>query len=303
MMTMSSKRSEPRALIPTEVVSREQSAILAPQNRLSGATEQAMQVVDTALATFDPDEAWHKIQNYRSFIDRLREYALGKTEPRHWTNFEGGPWLRVEGAECVADIGSLSYGMLDAWTEDGEDEGGHYWIRIVKMWFRCGPRYVEAMGSAYSRDNFFSGGGKLSAKDVDRNKIYRKAESRCKRNGICEVFAIRGFTWEDVAKLTGGRVTDDKVSSPNFRRGAKGGGLSNGNSEDFATKPQFAKGVWEEWCKAVDRDKNDKAGGMEEFGDWIKSVLSIQRCKAWDKYTLEECGKLKRAALDKQQGG
>jgi len=267
-------KDKPGAFVPTAIIQADGSElypVLAPQHTLSGTRAvaggligMAEQAIANQMGHFDIEMAKTNMAKLAEFVEFLKRLAFSRLGPSDFMRYSkisgddddhGQPWLTVHAAERVAETCGISYGFLSPAMEEerGEDDKGPWFTRRARMYFQVGSQRIEAIGESGSRDSLLSGGGKLSASQVPREKLGQKAISRATQIGIGKILGLRGMTWDRIEELIGTKIDPEKVQEAKFKSGGQGGSLNTGKAEDGATSAQVGD-IYRAWASAHGRN-------------------------------------------------
>lgn len=169
------------------------------------------------------------VEKRNQLLERLLDYSLSATNPTHWSNQQGKPYLGAAGSEAVARRCAVRIANTKWFREDRADDKGDFYQYVYTGTFSLPGSYdsIEAVGTCSSRDQFLgtetSAGRKLS--EVEEGNILKASYSNMMVNGVQRLLGLRSLTWERLAKYG---ITPDAVQSVNYKSGARGGG-SSGN--------------------------------------------------------------------------
>jgi hypothetical protein len=252
--------------------------------------------------SINPDAIIEHAKKVSDVIDKLASFGLSLTEPRHWVAYSesgGGrssPWLTAPGAEILLSKLSLQveyigdgFDMVAFDDEIVTDRGSVQRVRqyLVTCKLRVsigGWSSIACEGHTTTKDPFFSRGGRLKGSQVDLGNVRQAAYSNALVNGVCRLLGIRGLRWDDVRRITDGRVDESSVDSATFKRGGKGG--KGKPTLRLATKDQRAA-VWNRW---VDVSRLDPKDLPKDVADSFRGFASstLERADGGDYYTWTE---------------
>ena len=267
------------------------------------------------------------IKGLSEMVQRLANYALSLTEPRHWVSFTeagsdaGAPWLTGPGAEMLITRCGLKVTPVDTKMDyyDFDKKSVMHMTVTMEVGFEnwmdkfTGVTFasIKAFGHCMSTDAFL-GKGKMLA-NVDLGNIHQAAYTNALVNGVCRFLGIRKLGWDDVKKLTNGRVDKGKVARTDHKKGGQGGGLSDKDApkdNEVATDAQVAS-VWSLWAqnmgvnpdtlatKVVDRTEEQKsylASAGKSFYGWACRYIGSERGNDRRLWTVADCAALKAEA-------
>jgi len=194
----------------------------------------------------DPDDLHMRIirsaKNMKQLVEAykmVRTHVLDMTEPDDWMihGQDGDPdprvYLCADGAIRIGlGLGVQWGGFKQERIEHQDSNGAFYEIVTTAHFMYCG-RYIEATGSADTRDSFFSHQGQLDSDDVDIQNIRYKSETACVRRGISAVLALRGLRVSHLPDSMKSRVLGNTVG---YVKGNKGGSIQEKGERELAVK-------------------------------------------------------------------
>jgi hypothetical protein len=258
----------------------------------------------------DPSAVVTRAKGVSEVIDKLSNYALTLTEPRHWTGYREKdgkihPWLTGPGSEMMISKLSLHVDFEGSGYSCDRFEfplpGGGVSVQLLMT---CRLRIslgawssIVVEGHCSTADAFFSRGGNLAAHAVDLGNIRQAAYTNALANGVTRLLGIRRLSMEDVKRITNGKVHEENIESADFRKGGKGG-VSKG-TEALCTNEQ-RNAVWKAWCDGMGIDtKALPAGIADTFYAWVVRWLGPEKkdklkwTEADAKKLVQEAGALK----------
>jgi len=180
---------------------------------------KALKIVEQPM-----NEAMQKSTPYAAMLAGKEEayetclaLAIKATKPQDWVDYGGNPFLQEPGARRIAMRFGISLffdrndkGEIVFQREDFTDELGPIVKYRVSGKAQIGDHVVEGIGSASSRDDFLGWEWK-DKNDKNQGKrpkplyavledVEKKAATNLFSNLIKAILAIKGFTWEDLAK-------------------------------------------------------------------------------------------------------
>ncbi|MDI7267238.1 MAG: hypothetical protein QME96_04525 [Myxococcota bacterium] len=208
------------------------------------------------------------VEQRAKLLERLTAFAIQATDESHWEDFGGKPRLNHGGALIVARrLGLRWYGKdgpgspLDWSKENHGDDVGRYYTYTYEAFFQIANSpfdVIPALGTCSSRDQFLGTGVETEEKgeirhisEVDEGDIRKKALANLVVNGVAQLTALKGVTWERLAKL-GLELDQGKVGKATFQAGAKGGGASGAKTFVF----RFGKGKDKRPDEVSEKDLN-----------------------------------------------
>lgn len=255
------------------------------------------------MQDLQPEEIVGRVKKWTEVIRQLGEHALSVTEPRHWTNYEGTPWLNGNGADLMVSMCGLSVEFdRPAYDyEEGTDKSGPWFIYTCRLvvglarWSR-----VAVLGTCSSRDPFFSHGQRLAADKVTRDDVKKAAYSNALCNGVGRILGLRRMTWEDIAEVTRGKVSETNVESAGFKGGSKGGTRKRKDSpppEQTKANARQRSAVWADYCRNLEIDpKRPPEGEGDKFKAWVADVCPEASKLDRNDWTVAHCEQLRDAA-------
>jgi hypothetical protein len=163
-------------------------------------------------------------------VKKIKNISLRITNYLDWVNEDGKPYLQGSGAEKVARLWGINFGIVDLKKE--HLEGGH--IRYVYTgYFTLKGARIEAVGIRASNQPFFAKRWDnekkehymLDANMVDQANVQKSAFSNCIANGVTRILGIRNMTFEDLQEAG---VEVEKIKGFTFKKKGKDKPKTNG---------------------------------------------------------------------------
>jgi len=200
-----------------------------------------------SLAAFE--EYMHIVERRAELVERLRAFAIAHTTPNMWESIQGRPYLNAAGCHRVAKVCIVR--MEDPTSEKRwhTDENN---VRFYSYWYKA--RFVipnlgdstYEIGTCSQHDDLFgthkvpkldTDGNPVKDKDgrvvlekafkppseVDEGTIEKAAMTNCKVRGVRAITALCGVTWDELALITKGAITPDRVRQVEFADREAGG--------------------------------------------------------------------------------
>jgi hypothetical protein len=184
---------------------------------------------DLGFTPMDLKEVQKWADNRAGALKVLMEVGLAQTRPEDWSN-QGGKAYPEQGA-CTAIINMVGITITPPARrrENFEDDLGRYYLYLLEAdvsvpKFGIGP--IPIVGRASSRDQFFAmrSGALRPDSEIDPGDILAKAYTNLRYRAVKAVVPmIANITWDDLSKVTGGRVTEGNVNRVDYRDGSQAG--------------------------------------------------------------------------------
>jgi hypothetical protein len=191
----------------------------------------------------DPDAEVTYLERRAAAFDRLLAIAISATQPHHWFDQQGKPYLGAAGSEVVGRKLGVKWAGVQYTQSKFEDDKGEYYEWSVTATFSLpgGLDSIESIGTCSSRDNFLGtetrAGRELA--DVDIGNIRKAAYSNMIVNGVTRLLGIRGLTWQQLSQFG---ITADGATKVDYKTGNKGGGAPTGGDGGLTFKFGRCKG-------------------------------------------------------------
>lgn len=230
-----------------------------------------------AMTIKDLDIMLENAEKMATLYDRIRKVALSKTSITDWLDEGGKPYLQRGGCDKVAAFIGASYRSPTYEVEHDKDEQGEIiriYCNLTCVWQR---RELPELGSASSRDSFFGVRSRwndttkqnekyfLPISEIDLTDLRKKSLTNALNRGIKGMLGLT-LTWEEVAQITDGRITKEKVIAAgqgvNFGHGTKGGGTNSPATADARSK------VWKQLLELADGEIAVAEAKLREYTVW-----------------------------------
>ena len=200
-------------------------------------------------------------------FDTMRKAALSTTSIADWIDENGKPYLVEGGCKKVGGIYGVSSGRPEYNTvKDRDDIGDKVDIECIAE-TRWRDRSIFEVGTASSRDPFFgkANGKFLPLSEIDMNDVKKKALTNALNRGLKAIVGL-SMTWEEIAEITGGRITQAKVVGTG-RGVAYGSGSQGGKAKD-KTPGETAATREEVWTAILEMAGGDAASATKMLTAW-----------------------------------
>jgi hypothetical protein len=164
-------------------------------------------------------------------LNILMEAGIAQTTPRQWINQGGSPYPLQGACSAIIDMVGINIPPPTRSRENFEDELGRYYIWFLESTvsvpkFGIGP--IPIIGRGSSRDQFFAFKTETDAEgrttkvlrpmsEIDPGDVVAKGFTNLLYRGVKAVVPIiAGLTWEELKRLTGGRVGREKVGQVHY---------------------------------------------------------------------------------------
>lgn len=155
---------------------------------------QPSSIFDGGLLTVEVVE---QIEKQVDLVKRMRLSVCKLTEPTHWMDFGGKPYLLSGGIHTIASTIGVEFGRPEVRREDGDDERGK-WTRFqVNLRGTWRGREIHEVGGASSRDDLY----KNKPLGEILGDLEKKAITNAQHRVLDKITGIGGVTWDLLAKI------------------------------------------------------------------------------------------------------
>ena len=157
----------------------------------------------------------------------LMEMGIAQTRAEDWSDQGGKPYPEQGACSAMVNMVGITISPPGRRRENFDDELGHYYIYFLESEvtvpkFGIGP--LPIVGRASSRDQFFAWKRDAAdekvlrpASEIDPGDILSKAYTNLRYRAVKAVVPqVANITWEDLKKLTAGRVAKGKVRQVHY---------------------------------------------------------------------------------------
>ncbi len=189
----------------------------------------------------------------------LMEMGIAQTRAEDWSDQGGKPYPEQGACSQIVNMVGITISPPARRRENFDDELGHYYIYFLESEvnvpkFGIGP--LPIVGRASSRDPFFAyrrvDDQKVlrPASEIDPGDILAKAYTNLRYRAVkASVPQVANITWDDLRKLTSGRVAKGKVKQVQY-------GDGDGESAATGNCPTCGKGT------LVKKERRDGSGSF-----------------------------------------
>ncbi len=175
-----------------------------------------------------------KAQEMMQAYDRLRQFAVSLTKPNEWRDYNGHPRLESGAAMRVGNMWGLNIDSPTITCTLTEDkEGPKLEIRADSIaHLRATGSSFPVCGTGSSRKDVWATRYRtirgtrtkvvLPLEEVDEGNVIKAALTQMKTNAVLEVTGLKGVTWEELAHVTGDKITKAASGKAvDYRKGAQ----------------------------------------------------------------------------------
>jgi hypothetical protein len=211
MSRKKSKRKRPKKVIPVKPESKEQESKEPDTNEQDN---------NDVIVSIDHSKSLLEIGTRRSnYTNQIIKIALNETEPYHWFNESGSPYLMVTGClKIMRRLKLIAFELKAEPPEQLNDELGSYYLFTTQG--KVGQsrlEYLEVFGTATTRDAFFAKkyGVLKPQSDINVGDVKQASYSNFIVNGVTRFLGIKGLSWDVIEKLTSHKINSKNVDGYN----------------------------------------------------------------------------------------
>ena len=149
---------------------------------------------------------------------KIKRVAIKLTNASDWSDQNGKPYLETSGAEKIARMFGITWGMLDKEPLIEYEESGHF-MYTYRGIFQLAGASIEVIGTRSSKDGFFTRGGKIPITEIDKGDVKKSAYTNMVQSGVTRILGIRNMTWEELADFA--KITQDHVKKIDYKKAGK----------------------------------------------------------------------------------
>jgi hypothetical protein len=218
--------------------------------------ERELERSSTSLGYLLTEESVGELEKQVALIKRQRVALIKLTEPEHWQDFSGTPYLKDGGIQTVASILGIQFSEPKATFEETDDEQGKAVICRCEMTASFRGRSQSDVGSATSRDAIYKG----KSPALLRNEIEKKAITNSQHRALAKLTGLGGVTW-------------GMLESLGYRRGGGGAVRFKGTEQKQAT----GAGAWTPAKEKLWSYLLELTGGEEAAQDSLQQHTAIPK--------------------------
>jgi len=136
---------------------------------------------------------------------KFRKIALAITKPSDWVIIDKKAFLQEHGANQIANMLGINFGLPHYEKEFCEDSKGKYYIWTCTQKANCTKtgREVGATGICSSRDKFFGvvNGEFKPLDEIDERNIKAKAGTNCRNNAVKMLTALKNVELSELVDV------------------------------------------------------------------------------------------------------
>lgn len=169
-------------------------------------------------------QAVDRAEKYLKLNDSIRRLAVNLTNVNDWIDQNGNPYLEWSGASKIANAFGVSVTGTVCEKETIKDDKGEYINYFYTGTGTWNGRETQETGSGSTRDAFFgkANGVWLPLSEIDLTDIRKKAMTNF-FNRLIKTLLGLSYTWEEIAEITGGKITREKCTGVTYDKGKQGG--------------------------------------------------------------------------------
>lgn len=162
-----------------------------------------------------------------AMLEKLSSYAVTRTNQNDWVDQQGKPYLTGSGAEKIARVFGIKIHSVKGVKRLSQDEQGTFYIYEYNCVAELPSKFdsIEAVGTCSSRDKFFAKKGDewKPLSQIDECNIQKAAYTNCIGNAITRLLGLRNMTWEEIEKLSLGKINRGKSPKVEYNKGTTSG--------------------------------------------------------------------------------
>lgn len=196
-----------------------------------------------------------ELEKQVELVKRARLAVCKLTEPQHWRDIGGNPYLIDAGVHAIASTIGVEFGEPKITEDRGSDEDGEFVNYTCRMSGTWRGRVLWEEGTGSSRDDFFfkSKGSKVPFKDISIGDVRKKSITNAQHRILNKITGIGGTTWELLANI-------------GINRGAGGTTRFKGSEARMST----GSGAWSQdkqrlWGMLVSMEQDEQAASDALF--------------------------------------
>ncbi len=163
-------------------------------------------------------------ERYFNVLGQIRRMSIKLTNNLDWTNEGGNPYLQKSGCDKIAGAFGVQIYDTTFVKETCKDDKGDYIMFTCTGNGRWNNHEESEVGTCSTRDDFFGkkGGEYKPLSEVDLTDVKKKAFTNMANRLIKKLLGL-SFTWEEIEKLSEGKVTAANVQKVEYGQGSRGG--------------------------------------------------------------------------------
>lgn len=138
-----------------------------------------------------------QIEKQVVLVKRMRLAVCQLTEPSHWMDFGGKPYLLSGGIHTIASTIGVEFGPPEVARDEGQDDKGSFCRFVVRLCGMWRGRKIHEIGSASSRDDLYKG---KPLGDIIGD-LEKKALTNAQHRVLDKITGIGGVTWDLLATI------------------------------------------------------------------------------------------------------
>lgn len=185
--------------------------------------------VSTSLATISNDvtsveKTVANAEKYLNAMSQIRLLAIKLLNSGDISNQGDKPYLEKSACDKIAAAFGVRVISSTYEKETLKDDRGDYVIYTCSTHGIWNNNEADETGTCSSRDDFFGkkGGALKPFSEVDLTDIKKKAFTNAANRLIKKLIGL-SFSWEEIAELSGGKISKGNVAKVDFGKGSQGG--------------------------------------------------------------------------------
>jgi hypothetical protein len=185
--------------------------------------------ITNSLSTISNDvvsieETVGRAEKYLAAMGQIRKLAIKLLNNGDISNQGDKPYLEKSACDKIASAFGVRIDMNTYEKEALKDDRGDYVIYTCSTHGFWNNHEEVETGTCSSRDDFFGkkGGALKPFSEVDLTDIKKKAFTNAANRLIKKLIGL-SFSWEEIAELSGGKITKNNVAKVDFGKGSQGG--------------------------------------------------------------------------------
>jgi hypothetical protein len=131
-------------------------------------------------------------------VKRMRLVVCRLTEPAHWQDFGGVPYLKDGGIHVIASTIGVEFGEPDIEEIPGSDEKGEFMRYECRLSGKFRGRMIHELGTSSTRDPFFAlaKGQDIPFGQINLGYVKKKSITNAQHRVLAKMTGLSGVTWE-----------------------------------------------------------------------------------------------------------
>jgi hypothetical protein len=202
-------------------------------------------------------------EKYLQSMNQIRKLSIKLLNNGDISDQGGKPYLEKSACDKIASAFGVKIFDVTFERDPETDDKGEYLIYTCNLRGIWNNHEESEIGTCSTRDDFFGkrAGNYKPLSEVDLTDIKKKAFTNGANRIIKKLIGL-SFTWQEIAELSDGKISQENVGKVTFGKGSKGG---NTDSPETKTKRDEIRAILLKLCDGEEQAAKEMLVKMTTF--------------------------------------